>query len=186
MPWRLLVRNGAACSWCSLTLGVPSSSMPAVANKAPGFRKRGKVFHTKQAQQVRSGYERQVCDDLDARRKSWEYEPDSLEIWIPTRGTKCSACSVVGTGLKASTYTVDIRLPNMRYVELKGKLAAKDRTRLKALVDAWGAKFARPISLLLQRDNWLTKAHKRRYTDWARSIGLDVAVGTSIPEGWFE
>ncbi len=114
----------------------------------------------------------------------FEYEPDSLAIWLPVRGSKCGKCGNLGPGSKSAVYTVDLRLSNGRYVELKGKLGPTDRTRLKALYEAWGDKFPKPLSLLLQRDNWLTKAHKRRYSDWCRGVGFDTHVGDRIPDEW--
>lgn len=156
----------------------------------PGFRTRGKVFHTAGGTQVRSGYEKTVIEDLERRNVAFEYEPDTLEILLPTRGIVCVLDPVLhgaqtqAEHYKKSTYTIDIRLANGRYVELKGKFTAKDRGRILALVRAWGEKFPRPISLLLQKDNWLTKAHKRKYSDWARQVGIDVHVGNSIPEEW--
>jgi len=34
------------------------------------------------------------------------------------------------------------------------------------------------------RDNWLTAGKKERYTDWARKLGIECAVGEDIPEDW--
>lgn len=134
---------------------------------------------------ARSGYEVAVCKDLAARRVKYEYEPDSLAIQLPVVGGECTECGARGPYIaKNAVYTVDLWLANGRYVELKGKLTSKDRTRLKALYKAWAGKFPRPLSLLFQKDNFTTKKHKERYSGWARKIGFEVAVGTSIPVEW--
>lgn len=141
--------------------------------------------HTVNGHIARSGYEVAVCKDLATRKVAYEYEPDSLSIQLPVIGGECTECGARGAYIaKHAVYTVDLRLANGRYIECKGKLTSKDRTRLKALCKAWADKFPRPLSLLVQRDNWITKKHKERYSGWARKIGFEVAVGTSIPEAW--
>lgn len=134
---------------------------------------------------ARSGYEVRVCKDLATRKVKYEYEPDALGIQLPVIGGECSEChAMAGYIVKNAVYTVDIRLANGRYVECKGRLTSKDRTRLKALYRAWAGKFPRPLSVLLQKDNWCTKTHKERYSEWCRKIGFDVFVGNEIPPEW--
>lgn len=163
---------------------IGAQARPALA---VGFRDRGnKTWFTPSGQQVRSGYELTVLTDLERRGIPYEYEPDSLAIWLPVRGTKCGSCGVLGKSDKTAVYTVDVRLSNGRYIELKGKLAVADRTRLKSLIREWGDKFPRPLSLMFMRDNFITKTHKTRYSEWARSLGFDVYVGNRIPEEWLE
>lgn len=134
---------------------------------------------------ARSGYEVKVCKDLASRGVRYEYEADSLAMFLPVVGGQCTACGASkGDICKSARYTIDIRLTNGRYIECKGKLGSKERTRLKALYRAWSGKFPRPLSVLLQKDNWCTKLHKERYSSWCRKIGFDVAVGNSIPGEW--
>jgi hypothetical protein len=138
--------------------------------------------------EVASGFEKKVIEDLFDRKIPFSYEPDSLEIKLPLRGGHCVKCGAAGKDLyKEGIYTVDIRLdaafPKLRYVECKGKLTSFERTRLKALYAAYGEKFQ--LYLLLQRDNYLNKGSKTRYSQWASSVGFTVAVGNSIPPEWY-
>lgn len=146
--------------------------------------KRSKTY-TVNGHIARSGYEVAVIQDLVRRKIKYEYEADSLAIQQGVIGGECTQCGArAGYIVKHGVYTVDLRLDNGRYVELKGRLTSKDRTRLKGLYNAWGGKFPRPLSVLLMNDNWTTKKHTQRYSDWCRKQGFDVAVGKSIPEAW--
>lgn len=134
-----------------------------------------------------SGFEKTVLEDLIKRGVPFLYEPDSLEIKLPLRGGNCTKCGGTGKDLyKSGVYTVDIRLERpyerLRYVECKGRLTPFERTRLKALVQAWGDKV--DLYLLLQRDNYLNKGSKTRYSTWALANGFTVSVGNTIPESW--
>jgi hypothetical protein len=139
--------------------------------------------------EVASGFEKKVIEDLLEKRVPFAYEPDSLEIKLPLRGGHCLKCSGTGKDLyKAGVYTVDIRLeasfPKPRYVECKGKMTSFERTRLKALYAAWGDKF--DLYLLLQRDNYLNKGSKTRYSQFAESVGFVTHVGDRIPDEWLK
>jgi hypothetical protein len=134
-----------------------------------------------------SGFEKTVLEDLIKRGVPYSYEPDSLEIKLPLRGGNCTKCGGSGKDLyKSGVYTVDVRLegkfPRLRYIECKGRLTPFERTRLKALYQAWGDKF--DLYLLLQRDNYLNKGSKTRYSAWAESNGFTVSVGNTVPEAW--
>lgn len=177
------------------------STKKSVAAKAAGLPKRSfrgnyrsrpkRIHKTAGGIEVDSGYEAKVISDLEARGVPFSYNPDSLEIKLPLRGGNCTKCGAGGKDLyKSGVYTVDIRLegpedyqwPACRYVELKGRLTSFDRTRLKSLMAAWGQKFK--LFLLFQKDNFINKGSKTRYTDWARGVGFTTAVGNSIPEEW--
>lgn len=60
------------------------------------------------------------------------------------------------------------------YVECKGWFRPSDRTKMLAVKEANpDAK----IVLVFQHDNWLTKAKKQRYSDWARKHGFAYSIG---------
>jgi hypothetical protein len=59
------------------------------------------------------------------------------------------------------------------YIEAKGKLDAKNRTRLVAFKAAYPEE---RVLLVFQRDNWLTKKHRQRYSHWAAANGYEYAM----------
>jgi hypothetical protein len=66
------------------------------------------------------------------------------------------------------------------YVEIKGWFKPSDRVKMLAV------KKCNPdadIRLVFQADNFLTKAKKKRYSEWADKNGFEWAVG-SIPDDW--
>jgi len=108
------------------------------------------------------------------------YEPDTLDYRQRVRGAVCKDCAS-GNVERRAEYTPDFRLVNRSYVEAKGKFTSANRTRLLDF------KATRPdivLRLLFQRDNWLTKKHKAKYSDWAKSHGFECAIGENIPAEW--
>lgn len=133
----------------------------------------------------RSKFEKRVMRDMDARGIRYDYEKQAFSIKVPVVNGACAKCSSEIV-YQCGVYTIDwyVHRPGKSglWVEGKGTLDNLAKRRLKALVASHpGVQF----HLLLMRDNWLTKKHKHRYTDWARNVGLKVAVGR-IPEEWME
>lgn len=126
---------------------------------------------------------------LEARGVSYEYEPDTFDIVVDVPRVKCQACGVQVR--RKTRYTPDFRFfdgeGNAVYVEAKGKLTAHERRRLEAFVSQYieGQRFVF-FGILFMRDNWLTAGKKERYTDWARKLGIECAVGEDIPEDWIK
>lgn len=153
------------------------SSASTGATKRPGRRVTRKALLATTG--FRSGYEKRVTDDLTKREIEYFYEPDILVYPFPIRGSKCTQCGSPAT--RTGRYTPDLKFLNGSYCELKGKLTSANRTRLVAF------RAARPevvLRILFQADNWTTSKHKQRYTDWAKSVGFECAVGESIPLAW--
>jgi hypothetical protein len=66
------------------------------------------------------------------------------------------------------------------YIECKGYLQPSDRRKMIAV------KKQHPdldIRIIFQRDNWLTKKKKQRYSDWAEKNGFKWAIA-EIPKEW--
>lgn len=130
----------------------------------------------------RSKYEQRVHANAKADGIVAVYEPTKIGYPHPVYRGSCSKCgqgqSVV---YRPSTYIPDFGLKNGTYVETKGKFTPANRTRMLAL------KAARPdltVRILFQRDNWLTKSHKHKYSDWCRDHGFEYAIGERIPKWW--
>lgn len=85
--------------------------------------------------------------------------------------------------LKCHQYTPDVVLPNGIHVEIKGRFTGEARTKMIAV------KKCNPdvdIRFLFQRDDWCTKNHKMRYSEWCEKNGFDYAIGEVIPSEWID
>lgn len=129
----------------------------------------------------RSKYEERVWKNACAAGIVIEYEPAKFGYAHPVRLGTCTKCGAKNTVTRPSTYIPDFGLKNGSYVEAKGKFTPANRTRMLAF------RAARPdlkIRILFQRNNWLTKKHASKYSDWCETNGFDYAIGERIPEGW--
>jgi len=147
--------------------------------------KRGQARRYAKAAGLRSGFEHAIAKDLDARGIKYEYEPNTFVYEFPLRASKCSECGSKRVS-RSSRYTPDFNCTPGGYIEAKGRLTSANRTRLAAYaksVDLQG-KGNPPIRILFASDNWLTKKHLARYSDWARKEGFEYSVGKTIPVSW--
>lgn len=126
----------------------------------------------------RSGFEKKIRDDLEKRGIKYQYEPDKFRIFLPAVGHFCPKCSNTKI-LRTSHYIPDFKFGDSTYVEAKGKLDARARRAILAFKTQYPQ---HKLYVLFQRDNWMTKTRKRRYTDWCAENGVGNAVGTSIPD----
>lgn len=131
----------------------------------------------------RSGFEKRIRDELDAAGVAYEYESQTFPLFIPVTGYVCTACGESKWLMRKAKYTPDFFFgKNTLIVEAKGKFTAKDRKialAFKKYFPQWDYR------MVFMRDNWLTKAKKKRYTDWCRDNNIPSAVG-SIPEEWYK
>lgn len=142
-----------------------------------------KTWGKKRTDGYRSGFEARVAEDLKKRGIPFEYEPTTFVLHVVDVGRLCNSCGSNDVA-RVSRYTPDFRLGNNRYVETKGRLTSKERR----IILAFWEQVAKPNDLgyyvLLQRDNWMTKAKKQRYSDWLKRMGIPYAVGEKIPDEW--
>jgi hypothetical protein len=125
--------------------------------------------------QYRSRYEESLGTYLAGHGIPFYYEKEKFSILVPgTTGHACGKCGAK-TILRTTSYTPDFFLPVPRvYVETKGKLDARGR---KALL-AFKAQYPHArLIVLFQKDNWVTKSHKHRYSEWADMNNIEWAVG---------
>ena len=116
----------------------------------------------------RSGFEEQVAKSLKRDKVKFEYESEKIPYVQPSVNRK---------------YTIDFKLPNGVYVETKGRFTASDRKKMLWVKETNPNK---DIRLLFQRDNYLTKSRKTRYSDWATKNGFKYAVGNKVPKEWLK
>lgn len=128
---------------------------------------------------LRSGFELRLSKQLDAAKIEYKYEHESINYFDKAVGYKCDECGS-GVCVKERWYTPDFFLPNGIIVEAKGKFTAANRKKHKAV------KELHPeidLRMVFMRDNWLTKSHSMKYSDWCDQEGIEYAIG-KIPEAW--
>ena len=126
----------------------------------------------------RSGFEAQVAPAL--LKAGYKYEPKTYQVLVPVRGHICQSCVENRYIVRQSHYTPDF-VRWREIVEAKGNLTARNRGMLIAFAKQYpDLKFR----VLLQKDNWLTKTHRMRYTDWCKKHDIVCAVGTKVPREW--
>lgn len=69
-----------------------------------------------------------------------------------------------------------------RYIEIKGYLRPKDRTKLKLTKDQH---LGIDLRIVFAKDNKLNAKSSTRYSTWARKLGIPYSVG-SIPSNWLD
>jgi DNA-directed RNA polymerase subunit RPC12/RpoP len=131
--------------------------------------------------QVKSIFEKTVGESLNERGFEFEYEPVKIRYKHSIRGAKCSECSS-NVVYKLRTYTPDWSITGYTfYIETKGKLSVEERQKFESL------KNSQPdldVRFVFMKDNWLTKAHKKRYSEWASDNNFRWSIG-DIPDEWF-
>lgn len=112
---------------------------------------------------ARSGYEAAVMENLDEAGVSYTYE-----------GSKIPYTS-------DHHYYPDLTLQNGVIVEIKGFFPSQDRRKMR-LVKEQHPKL--DIRLLFQRDGYLYKGSKTKYSMWAEKHGFPWAIGKELPDDW--
>lgn len=129
----------------------------------------------------RSALEASIAKDLTEKGIAFEYERTKIVYFIPVRSGTCLTCGEAKVGKRAK-YTPDFYLCTTRvFVESKGYFTGRDRTKLTAVRDQHPEI---DLRILFAADNWCTKLHKQRYSEWASKHGFKFAVGTRIPAVW--
>lgn len=127
-------------------------------NRKRGFRKRID-------KSVRSNFEAHIKQNLIKAGVAFEYEAVSYLYTITHK------------------YTPDFILSNGVIIEAKGLFLPEDRTKHLRI------KKEHPeldIRFVFQKDQWLTKSKKTKYSDWCKKNGFMYHIGDSIPLAWIE
>lgn len=132
-----------------------------------------------QANPYRSGFELTIANQLKALGIEFEYETRTLSYKLPKRLGKCQDCGSENV-VEQKVYTPDFILDNGIIIECKGKFTPSERTKM---VQVLKDNPTSDIRILFQRDNWLTKKKKKKYSGWCEQKGITYAIGT-VPEGW--
>ena len=128
----------------------------------------------------RSGLEHDIAKDLTARGIKFGFETTTIKYELAVPRGKCGECGGKQV-TRTHFYTPDFVFANGKFLESKGRLTSKDRTKLVAVQKQTGPE---NLYLLLSADNWLTKKHTGKYSDWAKKHGFVYSVGTKVPASW--
>lgn len=134
----------------------------------------------KKQNDFRSKAERLFYEDAKRRGIELEYERDTFRYSGKVRGGFCEDCNGKRV-LRAARYTPDFRVDGPIYIETKGRLTSRDRTKLVRV------KECNPeldLRLVFFSDNKINKDSDTRYSDWAEKHGFVYAVGRVMPEAW--
>lgn len=129
--------------------------------------------------QMNSGLEVRVAEDLHERGVKFTYESESFNWVEELPRAFCGTCGTKRCFVHRS-YTPDLFLSSGIILEIKGNFTSHDRKIAAAM------KTQHPeldIRMVFQRDNWLTRRRKTKYSDWCDSKGIKYCVG-KVPEEW--
>lgn len=86
--------------------------------------------------------------------------------------------------LVSRRYTPDIRIKASGvWVEAKGKFTPENRAKMEDFLEGHPEI---DLRFLFMRDNWITKNHKSKYSDWCKKLGVKYAIGIRVPDEWVE
>ena len=126
-----------------------------------------------------SKLEDKVIKDLKDRGIEYEYEPETFPYERKVRGAHCGNCGSKDVVVRRR-YTPDLRIGDF-FVEIKGKFTAENRSKME---DFRRGHPEIDLRFLFQRDNWITKKHKSKYSDWCKKLDLKYHIGTEVPQKW--
>lgn len=135
-------------------------------------------YHARKAG-FRSGFEKTLAEQLDKASVHYKYEEYSINYYDKAVGYLCGECGSKECA-KERWYTPDFMLDNGIIIEAKGKFTSANRKKHKAIKELHPEL---DIRMVFMRDNWITKNHTIKYSDWCKQEGIEYAIGR-IPEEW--
>lgn len=129
--------------------------------------KRGRV------RPARSGFEHRVGERLTALGYKWKHEPYRMPYHDGVVGGQCGDCGSKKV-LKKRHYLPDYVLEDGTICEAKGRFTSSDRTKMLAIQEAYSTS---RIVLIFQRNDWLSKKHTGRYSDWCDKHNYEYRIG---------
>lgn len=131
----------------------------------------------------RSGLEVKMAAFMDSKGIKYAYEAETFTIATEIPRVYCGSC-LATTILQKSIYTPDFVVATgdrKVYVEGKGRLTAKEKRRIDALLrDHPKIDFR----LVFMRNNPIYPRSKTKYMDWAKDKGIPACVGPELPDAW--
>ena len=129
---------------------------------------------------MRSGLEEKIKVDLE--KKGIKYEYETLKFAY-TKDT-CKNCGAV---VKSGIYTPDFIITRTSGIplicEIKGYFDSQSRTKMQRV------KRDNPdqdIRFVFQRDNFIRRGSKTKYSTWCLKNGFQYSIGEEIPKEWLK
>jgi hypothetical protein len=134
----------------------------------------------KSAVKFRSMFEQNTAYWLDNNGINYVYEGKKLPY---TSKVKSGICSVCGEpAIQKRFYLPDFYITDFGfYIETKGRLTSKDRSKMRDVVKANPKE---DIRIVFMYDNKLEKNKDERYSSWASKNGFRYSVGKPSTD-WF-
>lgn len=130
----------------------------------------------------RSTFEETIATQLDELGIYWEFEEVTIAYLEPVSNAICIDCGSKQV-VKDRKYLTDFYLPDYdMYIEPKGKLDVAGRKKFQAIKRQYPDL---DLRFVFQYDNWLTKKHGARYSQWAKRNNYLFSIN-KISEEWFE
>ncbi|TXH41969.1 MAG: hypothetical protein E6Q97_36580 [Desulfurellales bacterium] len=130
----------------------------------------------------RSKAEERFANALAEKGIRFEYEPEKWDYAKKLVNSFCGECDHPKV-YQRKKYTPDFYFPDYGfYIELKGRLTSRDRTKYIAVKRSNPRKDLRFVCLA---DNKISKSSATRYSDWLREQAMVFHVGKDIPDHWF-
>jgi hypothetical protein len=130
----------------------------------------------------RSKAEERFANELTREGIKFTYEPEKWDYARKLVSSYCSACNHREV-YQRKKYTPDFYFPDYGfYIELKGRLTSRDRTKYIAVKRDNPTKDLRIVCL---SDNKLSKSSTTRYSDWLHANDFTFRVSKTVPLEWF-
>ena len=133
-------------------------------------KKKKKVKHQYAGEEFASKAEMLFAQQLDKKKIEWKYEPDKFN-WIPP--------------VKTRKYTPDFKIKRRDkyefYIEFKGYLRPKDRTKIKNCLEQNPSLDLRIV--FMDANKPIYKGSPTSYGMWAEKLGIQWAE-KDIPKEW--
>ena len=129
---------------------------------------------------LRSGLEDRIKEDLEKKGVKYEYE--SIK-YAYTKDT-CKNCgAVVNSGIYTPDFIIERNTGVPLILEAKGYMDSPTRTKMQRV------KRDNPdqdIRFVFQRDNFIRRGSKTKYSDWCFKNGFQYSIGEEIPKEWLK
>lgn len=130
----------------------------------------------------RSKAEARFAHALTSKGIKFEYEPEKWDYHRKLVSSFCGACNHKEV-YQRKKYAPDFYFPDFGfYIELKGRMTSRDRTKYIAVKQLNPTKDLRIVCLA---DNKLSKTSTKRYSDWLRENGFKYKISRVPPPEWF-
>lgn len=127
----------------------------------------------------RSKFEARLGEQIKESGVKYKYEDESFNYYDKVPNGVCHSCGEKDC-FTERYYTPDFFLENGIILEAKGKFTPANRKKHLAVRELHPEL---DIRFVFMRDNWLSKKHTIKYSEWCEQHGFEYSV-SRIPEEW--